>query len=212
MLQRIRRADLLDVVKWYKSSSGPRLSYSPPAQKVGRIECVNVDGTAILPGLRVAPKSFFPASITFENAVNALYNNALKIAVGVTSTNDPNFGTAIHPSRVKNGIFSAVFEGLFTSIVTGSGAYLLSNGTLATDETDAIGSVIATSAASDDGRKLALIKPMNKSGEGLTKEEIWALFETKSVTVLDSLQLSDGVITPVYKTIKTLKKKNVSTN
>ena len=212
MLQRIRRADLIDVVKWYKSSPGPRLSYSPPVQKVERIECVNVDGTAILPGLRVAPKSFFPASITFENAVKALYNNALKIAVGVTSTNDPNWGTALQPSRVLNGIFPATFEGLFTSIVTGSGSYLLSSGTLTTEEKDAIGSVIATSAPSNDGRKLALIKPISKGGGGLTKEEIWALFETKSVTILDSLQLSDGVIIPVYSTIKTLEKKNVGTN
>ena len=212
MLQRIRRADLIDVVKWYKSSPGPRLSYSPPVQKVERIECVNVDGTAILPGLRVAPKSFFPASITFENALKALYNNALKIAVGITSTNDPNWGTALQPSRVKNGIFPATFEGLFTSIVTGAGSYLLSSGTLTTEEKDAIGSVIATSAPSGDGRKLALLKPISKGGGGLTKEEIWALFETKSVTILDSLQLSDGVIIPVYSTIKTLEKKNVSTN
>ena len=212
MLQRIRRADLIDVVKWYKSSPGPRLSYSPPVRKVERIECVNVDGTTILPGLRVAPKSFFPASITFENAVKALYNNALKIAVGVTSTNDPNWGTALQPSRVLNGIFPATFEGLFTSIVTGSGSYLLSSGTLTTEEKGAIGSVIATSAPSHDGRKLALIKPISKGGGGLTKEEIWALFETKSVTILDSLQLSDGVIIPVYSTIKTLEKKNVSTN
>lgn len=212
MLQRIRRADLIDVVKWYKSSPGPRLSYNPPAQKLERIECVNVDGTAILPGQRVAPTSFFPASISFENALKALYNNALKIAVGVTSTNDPNWGTALQPSRVLNGIFPATFEGLFTSIVTGSGSYLLSSGTLTTEEKDAIGSVIATSAPSNDGRKLALIKPINKGGGGLTKEEIWALFETKSVTVLDSLQLSDGVIIPVYSTIKTLEKKNVSTN
>lgn len=212
MLQRIRRSDLIDVVKWYKSTPGPRLSYSPPAQKLERIECVNVDGTAILPGLRVAPKSFFPASISFENALNALYNNALKIAVGVTSTNDPNWGTALQPSRVLNGIFPATFEGLFTSIVTGSGSYLLSSGQLTTEEKDAIGSVIATSAPSNDGRKLALIKPINKGGGSLTKEEIWALFETKSVTVLDSLQLSDGVIIPVYSTIKTLEKKNVSTN
>ena len=114
MLQRIRRADLIDVVKWYKSSPGPRLSYSPPVQKLERIECVNVEGTAILPGLRVAPKSFFPASITFEDALKALYNNSLKIAVGVTSTNDPNWGTALQPSRVKNGIFPATVEGLFT--------------------------------------------------------------------------------------------------
>lgn len=212
MLQRIRRADLIDVVKWYKSSPGPRLSYNPPAQKLERIECVNVDGTAILPGQRVAPKSFFPASISFENALKALYNNALKIAVGVTSTNDPNWGTALQPSRVLNGIFPATFEGLFTSIVTGSGSYLLSSGTLTTEEKDAIGSVIATSAPSNDGRKLALLKPISKGGGGLTKEEIWALFETKSVTVLDSLQLSDGVIIPVYSTIKTLEKKNVSTN
>ena len=212
MLQRIRRADLIDVVKWYKSSPGPRLSYNPPAQKLERIECVNVDGTVILPGQRVAPKSFFPASISFENALKALYNNALKIAVGVTSTNDPNWGTALQPSRVLNGIFPATFEGLFTSIVTGSGSYLLSSGTLTTEEKDAIGSVIATSAPSNDGRKLALLKPISKGGGGLTKEEIWALFETKSVTVLDSLQLSDGVIIPVYSTIKTLEKKNVSTN
>ena len=188
MLQRIRRADLLDVVKWYKSSSGPRLSYNPPAQKVGRIECVNVDGTAILPGLRVAPKSFFPASITFENAVNALYNNALKIAVGITLTDDPNWGTALQPSRVLNGIFPATFEGLFTSIVTGSGSYLLSSGQLTTEEKDAIGSVLATSAPSDDGRKLALIKPISKGGggEGLTRADFRRINVIKDISVLNN--------------------------
>lgn len=188
MLQRIRRADLLDVVKWYKSSSGPRLSYSPPAQKVGRIECVNVDGTAILPGLRVAPKSFFPASITFENAVTALYNNALKIAVGITSTDDPNWGTALQPSRVLNGIFPATFEGLFTSIVTGSGSYLLSSGTLTTEEKDAIGSVLATSAPSSDGRKLALIKPISKGGGGggLTRADFKRVNVIKDISVLNN--------------------------
>ena len=188
MLQRIRRADLLDVVKWYKSSSGPRLSYQPPAQKVGRIECVNVDGTAILPGLRVAPKSFFPASISFENAVNALYNNALKIAVGITSTDDPNWGTALQPSRVQNGIFPATFEGLFTSIVTGSGSYLLSSGTLTTDEKDAIGSVLATSAPSEDGRKLALIKPISKGGggEGLTRADFKRVNVIKDISVVNN--------------------------
>lgn len=188
MLQRIRRADLLDVVKWYKSSTGPRLSYQPPAQKVGRIECVNVDGTAILPGLRVAPKSFFPASISFENAVNALYNNALKIAVGVTSTDDPNWGTALQPSRVTNGIFPATFEGLFTSIVTGSGSYLLSSGTLTTEEKDAIGSVLATSAPSSDGRKLALIKPISKGGggEGLTRADFKRVNVIKDISVVNN--------------------------
>lgn len=202
MLQRIRRADLLDVVKWYKSSSGPRLSYSPPAQKVGRIECVNVDGTAILPGLRVAPKSFFPASITFENAVNALYNNALKIAVGITSTDDPNWGTALQPSRVLNGIFPATFEGLFTSIVTGSGSYLLSSGALATEEKDAIGSVLATSAPSGDGRKLALIKPISKGGGGLTEDDVRAMFEESQTTVVNDLVVKNNAVEIIYKTVK----------
>lgn len=204
MLQRIRRADLLDVVKWYKSSTGPRLSYSQPTQKVGRIECVNVDGTAILPGLRVAPKSFFPASISFENAVNALYNNALKIAVGVTSTNDPNWGTALQPSRVTNGIFPATFEGLFTSIVTGSGSYLLSSGTLTTDEKDAIGLVLATSAPSSDGRKLALIKPISKGGGGLTEQDVRDMFEVKTVPILSSLNVSNNAIELVYSYLQSI--------
>ena len=202
MLQRIRRSDLIDVVKWYKSSPGPRLSYNPPAQKLERIECVNVDGTAILPGLRVAPKSFFPASISFENALNALYNNALKIAVGVTSTNDPNWGTALQPSRVLNGIFPATFEGLFTSIVTGSGSYLLSSGTLTTEEKDAIGSVIATSAPSNDGRKLALIKPISKGGGGLTEDDVRAMFEETSATVVSDLTAVNNAVKITYKTIK----------
>ena len=202
MLQRIRRADLLDVVKWYKSSSGPRLSYNPPAQKVGRIECVNVDGTAILPGLRVAPKSFFPASITFENAVTALYNNALKIAVGITSTDDPNWGTALQPSKVLNGIFPATFEGLFTSIVTGSGSYLLSSGTLATEEKDAIGSVLATSAPSNDGRKLALIKPISQGGVGLTEDDVRAMFEENQTTVVNDLVVKNNAVEIIYKTVK----------
>lgn len=202
MLQRIRRADLLDVVKWYKSSTGPRLSYNPPAQKVGRIECVNVDGTAILPGLRVAPRSFFPASISFENALNALYNNALKIAVGVTSTDDPNWGTALQPSRVLNGIFPATFEGLFTSIVTGSGSYLLSSGTLATEEKDAIGSVVATSAPSSDGRKLALIKPISKGGGGLTEDDVRAMFEESTTTVVNDLVVKNNAVEIIYKTVK----------
>lgn len=202
MLQRIRRADLLDVVKWYKSSSGPRLSYSPPAQKVGRIECVNVDGTAILPGLRVAPKSFFPASITFENAVNALYNNALKIAVGITSTDDPNWGTALQPSRVTNGIFPATFEGLFTSIVTGSGSYLLSSGQLTTEEKDAIGSVVATTAPSSDGRKLALIKPISSSSGGLTADDVRAMFEEGQTIVVSDLVVKNNAVEIITKTIK----------
>ena len=202
MLQRIRRADLIDVVKWYKSSPGPRLSYNPPAQKLERIECVNVDGTAILPGLRVAPKSFFPASISFENAVKALYNNALKIAVGITSTNDPNWGTALQPSRVLNGIFPATFEGLFTSIVTGSGSYLLSSGTLTTEEKDAIGSVIATSAPSNDGRKLALLKPISKGGGGLTEDDVRAMFEETSATVVSDLTAVNNAVKITYKTIK----------
>ena len=204
MLQRIRRADLLDVVKWYKSSTGPRLSYSQPTQKVGRIECVNVDGTAILPGLRVAPKSFFPASITFENALNALYNNTLKIAVGITSTDDPNWGTALQPSRVTNGIFPATFEGLFTSIVTGSGSYLLSSGTLTTDEKDAIGSVLATSAPSSDGRKLALIKPISKGGGGLTEQDVRDMFEVKTVPILSSLNVSNNAIELVYSYLQSI--------
>ena len=204
MLQRIRRADLLDVVKWYKSSTGPRLSYSQPTQKVGRIECVNVDGTAILPGLRVAPKSFFPASITFENALNALYNNTLKIAVGITSTDDPNWGTALQPSRVTNGIFPATFEGLFTSIVTGSGSYLLSSGTLTTDEKDAIGSVLATSAPSGDGRKLALIKPISKGGGGLTEQDVRDMFEVKTVPILSSLNVSNNAIELVYNYLQSI--------
>ena len=205
MLQRIRRADLIDVVKWYKSSPGPRLSYSPPVQKVERIECVNVDGTAILPGLRVAPKSFFPASITFENAVKALYNNALKIAVGVTSTNDPNWGTALQPSRVQNGIFPATFEGLFTSIVTGSGSYLLSSGTLTTEEKDAIGSVVATSAPSSDGRKLALIKPISKGGGGLTEDDVRAMFTTVSTPIVSELNVLDDRINIIYGTVQSVK-------
>ena len=204
MLQRIRRADLLDVVKWYKSSTGPRLSYSQPTQKVGRIECVNVDGTAILPGLRVAPKSFFPASITFENALNALYKNTLKIAVGITSTDDPNWGTALQPSRVTNGIFPATFEGLFTSIVTGSGSYLLSSGTLTTDEKDAIGSVLATSAPSGDGRKLALIKPISKGGGGLTEQDVRDMFEVKTVPILSSLNVSNNAIELVYSYLQSI--------
>ena len=205
MLQRIRRSDLIDVVKWYKSSPGPRLSYSPPVQKVERIECVNVDGTAILPGLRVAPKSFFPASISFENAVKALYNNALKIAVGVTSTNDPNWGTALQPSRVLNGIFPATFEGLFTSIVTGSGSYLLSSGTLTTEEKDAIGSVIATSAPSNDGRKLALIKPISKGGGGLTEDDVRAMFTTVSTPIVSELNVIDDRINIIYGTVQSVK-------
>ena len=207
MLQRIRRSDLIDVVKWYKSSPGPRLSYNPPAQKLERIECVNVDGTAILPGLRVAPKSFFPASITFENAIKALYNNALKIAVGITSTNDPNWGTALQPSRVLNGIFPATFEGLFTSIVTGSGSYLLSSGTLTTEEKDAIGSVVATSAPSDDGRKLALLKPISKGGGGLTEDDVRAMFTTVSTPVISELNVLDDRINIIYGTIQSVKLK-----
>ena len=201
MLQRIRRADLIDVVKWYKSSPGPRLSYSPPVQKVERIECVNVDGTAILPGLRVAPKSFFPASISFEDALKALYNNALKIAVGITSTNDPNWGTALQPSRVTNGIFPATFEGLFTSIVTGSGSFILPSGTLTIEEKDAIGSVVATSAPSGDGRKLALIKPINKGGGGLTEDDVRAMFEESQETIVTQLTAVNNAVEITYKTV-----------
>ena len=204
MLQRIRRADLIDVVKWYKSSPGPRFSYSPPAQKVERIECVNVDGTAILPGLRVAPKSFFPASISFENALNALYNNALKIAVGITSTDDPNWGTSLQPSFFLNRIFPATFEGLFTSIVTGSGSYLLSSGQLTTEEKDAIGSVLATSAPSNDGRKLALIKPISKGGGGLTEDDVRAMFKETSATVVSDLTAVNNAVKITYKTIKNI--------
>lgn len=206
MLQRIRRADLLDVVKWYKSNSGPRLQVSSGTQIVGRTLCVNVDGSTITPGLRLEPKSFFPASISFENALKRLYNGSLKIAVSIASTNDTNWGTAIHPSRVQNGIFSAVFEGLFTSIVTGSGSYLLSNGTLATNDTDAIGSVITTSAASEDGRKLALIKPISKGG-GLTEDDVRNMFEVESVPIVSSLNVSNDVINIIYKTIQSIKLK-----
>ncbi len=85
MLQRIRRADLLDVVKWYKSNSGPRLQVSSGTQIVGRTLCVNVDGSTITPGLRLEPKSFFPASISFENALKRLYNGSLKIAVSIAN-------------------------------------------------------------------------------------------------------------------------------
>lgn len=205
MLQRIRRADLLDVVKWYKSNTGPRLQIPEGAHVVGRTHCVNVDGVPITPGLRVAPKSFFPASIAFENAVNALYNNALKIAVGVTSTDDPNWGTALQPSRVLNGIFPATFEGLFTSIVTGSGSYLLSSGALATEEKDAIGSVLATSAPSSDGRKLALIKPISSSGGGLTADDVRAMFTTVSTPVVSELNVLDDRINIIYGTVQAVK-------
>lgn len=196
----------MDVIKWYKSNSGPRLQVSSGAQIVGRTLCVNVDGSTITPGLRLEPKSFFPASISFENALKRLYNGSLKIAVSIAPTNDPNFGTAIHPSRVKNGIFSAVFEGLFTSIVTGSGSYLLSSGALTTEEKDAIGSVLATSAASSDGRKLALLKPISKGG-GLTEDDVRNMFEVESVPIVSSLNVSDDVINIIYKTIQSIKLK-----
>lgn len=203
MLQRIRRNDLIDVVKWYKSNAGPRLQVPEGGRIVGRTHCVNVDGVTITPGLRVAPKSFFPASISFENALKALYNNALKIAVGKATTDDPNYGTALLPSRVANGIFPAVFEGLFTSIVTGSGSYLLSSGTLSSDSTNAIGSVIATSAASNDGRKLALVKPLNSSG-GLTEQDVRDMFEVKTVPILSSLNVSDNAIQLVYSYLQSI--------
>lgn len=203
MLQRIRRNDLIDVVKWYKSNAGPRLQVPEGGRIVGRTHCVNVDGVTITPGLRVAPKSFFPASISFENALKALYNNALKIAVGKATTDDPNYGTALQPSRVANGIFPAVFEGLFTSIVTGSGSYLLSSGTLSSDSTNAIGSVIATSAASNDGRKLALVKPLNSSG-GLTEQDVRDMFEVKTVPILSSLNVSDNAIQLVYSYLQSI--------
>lgn len=203
MLQKIRRNDLVDVVKWYKSNTGPRLQVPEGGRIVGRTMCVNVDGVPITPGLRVAPKSFFPASITFENAVNALYNNALKIAVGITSTDDPNWGTALQPSRVQNGIFPATFEGLFTSIVTGSGAYLLSSGVLTNDSTNAIGSIVATSAASEDGRKLALVKPLSSSGGGLSPSD----FETELVDAITGISVVDSKIQLTWSTLHILKLK-----
>lgn len=201
MLQRIRRNDLVDVVKWYKSNTGPRLQVPDGAHVVGRTHCVNVDGVPITPGLRVAPKSFFPASISFENALKALYNNALKIAVGRAATDDPNYGTALQPSRVANGIFSAVFEGLFTSIVTGSGAYLLSSGSLTSDSANAIGSVIATSAPSEDGRKLALVKPLSSSSGGLTRSD----FETKLAKVVTDISIVDSKIKITWDNLLYLK-------
>lgn len=202
MLQRIRRNDLVDVVKWYKSNTGPRLQIPEGGRIVGRTHCVNVDGVTITPGQRVAPKSFFPASITFENALKALYNNALKIAVGKAATDDPNYGTALQPSRVQNGIFPATFEGLFTSIVTGSGSYLLSSGALTSEEKDAIGSVLATSAPSSDGRKLALIKPISKGGGGLTEDDVRAMFEESTTTVVNDLVVKNNAVEIIYKTVK----------
>lgn len=203
MLQRIRRNDLVDVVKWYKSNTGPRLQVPEGGRIVGRTMCVNVDGAPITPGLRVAPKSFFPASISFNNALKALYNNALKIAVQKSTTDDPNYGTALQPSRVANGLFPAVFEGLFTSIVTGSGSYLLSSGVLTNEATDAIGSVIATSAPSEDGRKMALVKPLS-SGGGLTEQDVRDMFEVKTVPILSSLNVSDNAIQLVYSYLQSI--------
>lgn len=203
MLQRIRRNDLVDVVKWYKSNTGPRLQVPEGGRIVGRTMCVNVDGAPITPGQRVTPKSFFPASISFNNALKALYNNALKIAVQKSTTDDPNYGTALQPSRVANGLFPAVFEGLFTSIVTGSGSYLLSSGTLTNDSTDAIGSVIATSAPSEDGRKMALVKPLS-SGDGLTEQDVRDMFEVKTVPILSSLNVSDNAIQLVYSYLQSI--------
>ena len=202
MLQKIRRNDLVDVVKWFHSNTGPRLQIPEGGRIVGRTMCVNVDGVPITPGLRVAPKSFFPAAISFENAIKALYNNALKIAVGKATTNDPNYGTALQPSRVANGLFPAIFEGLFTSIVMGSGSYLLSSGTLTTEEKDAIGSVLATSAPSSDGRKLALIKPISKGGggdEGLKRSDF------KSTDVITGISVVNSKITITWGTVNGLK-------
>ena len=201
MLQRIRRNDLVDVVKWYKSNTGPRLQVPEGAHIVGRTLCVNVDGVPITPGLRVAPKSFFPPSISFNNALKALYNNALKIAVGKATTDDPNYGTVLQPSRVANGIFPAVFEGLFTSIVTGSGSYLLSSGSLTNEATDAIGSVIATSAPSEDGRKLALVKPLSGSSGGLTRSD----FEQKLVKIVTDISIVDSKIKITWDNLLYLK-------
>lgn len=203
MLQKIRRNDLVDVVKWYKSNTGPRLQVPEGGRIVGRTMCVNVDGVAITPGLRVAPKSFFPASISFENALKSLYNNALKIAVQKSTTDDPNYGTALQPSRVANGIFPAVFEGIFTSIVTGSGAYLLSSGVLTNDSTNAIGSIVATSAASEDGRKLALVKPLSSSGGGLSPSD----FETELVDAITGISVVDSKIQLTWSTLHILKLK-----
>lgn len=202
MLQRIRRNDLVDVVKWYKSNTGPRLQVPEGGRIVGRTMCVNVDGAPITPGLRVAPKSFFPASISFNNALKALYNNALKIAVQKSTTDDPNYGTALQPSRVANGLFPAVFEGLFTSIVTGSGSYLLSSGVLTNEATDAIGSVIATSAPSEDGRKMALVKPLSSSSGGLTVDDVRAMFTETQTTVVSDLVVKDNAVEIIYKTVK----------
>lgn len=203
MLQKIRRNDLVDVVKWYKSSTGPRLQIPEGGRIVGRTHCVNVDGVTITPGLRVAPKSFFPASISFGNALKALYNNALKIAVGKAATDDPNYGTALQPSRVANGIFPAIFEGLFTSIVTGSGAYLLSSGALTNDSAGVIGSIIATSAASDDGRKLALVKPLSSGSGGLSPSD----FETEIVDAITDISVVDSKIKLTWNTLHILKLK-----
>lgn len=104
--------------------------------------------------------------------------------------------------KKQNGIFPATFEGLFTSIVTGSGSYLLPSGTLTAEEKDAIGSVIATSAPSSDGRKLALIKPISKGGGGLTEDDVRAMFKESQTTVVKDLVVKNNAVEIIYKTVK----------
>lgn len=133
MKQLLKRQDLNEVVKWYKSADGPQAGRDReegiPAG--GSFVGVNFNSEPIMPGYRVAVKSFWPANISYKRAYKQLYNGRLKLSLIRSSRGFAYGGTALNPANSKGRVFNADFPAGFFAIASGSGAYLNADGTTA---------------------------------------------------------------------------------
>lgn len=130
MKQLLKRQDLNEVVKWYKSADGPQAGRDreegiPPG---GSFVGVNFNSAPILPGYRVAVKSFWPANISYQRAYKQLYNGLLKLSLVRSSRGFAYGGTALNPANGKGRVFNADFPAGFFAIASGAGAYLNADG------------------------------------------------------------------------------------
>lgn len=137
MKQLIRRQDLNDVVKWYKSADGPQAGREREEGILagGSFVGVNFNSEPIMPGYRVAVKSFWPANIPYQRAYKQLYNGRLKLSLVRSSRGFAYGGTALNPANSKGRVFSADFPAGFFAIAAGAGAYLNADGSTADSAT-----------------------------------------------------------------------------
>jgi len=209
MGQPIKRSTLVSICDWWngKNGGGRELTQEEKATQiinsqtffgVYQPELITLDPPRIMPEDYLFPRSFYPPTISYANAVKQIYRNKLKVVVDLTSAYvaGDNPIVALTPAKVGRICqFKSLGDLLYFGNIaipdaTQSYLYVDVNGTATNTEADAFADLLFMTGVSN-GYAVAMCEKIPAGG--LSLEEVDDEIDAKFTAAKKTTNVSTGL-------------------